>query len=178
MSEIGREFSRPVRLDTIGTEPREMEIEAGPAERDALARRFDIVALEALDARATLIRRAGEVHASGSLRARFVQSCVATGVDLPADLDAPFAIVFRDAPPGDVPDAGLELSEGECDVVFFEGGAIDLGEAVAETLALAIDPYARAPNADAALKEMGVLSEEEAIAASGPFAGLAGLKGN
>lgn len=170
------EFSRPVRLDTVGTEPREVEVEASAAEREALAQRFDIMALGALSARATLIRRAGEVHANGSLAARLVQSCVATGVELPAALNVPFAIVFRDATPSDVPDAGLELSEGECDVVFFEGSAIDLGEAVAETLALAIDPYPRAPDADVTLREAGVLSEADAVAASGPFAALAGLK--
>ena len=170
------EFSRPVRLDTIGAEPRGMEIEAGPAERAALAKRFDIVSLDALDARATLIRRAAEVHAAGELRAKLVQACVATGVDLPTQVDAPFAIMFRDSVPTDVPDAGLELSEGELDVVFFEGGSIDLGEAVAETLALEIDPYVRAPDADAVLREAGVLSEAEAQAAGGAFAGLAALK--
>lgn len=170
------EFSRPVRLDTIGNEPREMEIEATPGERIALAKRFDIVSLDALSARATLVRQAGEVHARGSLQARLVQACVATGVDLPAEIEAPFDIVFRDALPQDVPDAGLELNESECDVVFFEGSSVDLGEAVAETLALAIDPYARASDADAVLREAGVLSEGEAAVAGGAFAGLAALK--
>jgi uncharacterized protein YutE (UPF0331/DUF86 family) len=58
------------------------------------------------------------------------------------------------------------------DTVFYSGGAIDLGEAAAETLALALDPFPRSPAAAAALKEAGVLSEEEA----GPFGALAGLR--
>ena len=43
----------------------------------------------------------------------------------------------------------------------------------ADTLALSLDPYPRSPNAEAALKDAGVLSEEEAS----PFAALAALKG-
>lgn len=163
------EFERPVRIDTIGIDARAMTIEAEPAERLALARRFDIGTLDALTATATVARRGADIVAEGHLSARLVQACVATGIDMPAAIDAPFTILFR-APPVDAADA--ELSEDECDVVFYDGGAIDLGEAVAETLALAIDPYPRSAGADGALREMGVLSEGEA----GPFAALAGLK--
>lgn len=166
------EFNRPVRVDTIGSEAREVAIGADAVERAALARRFDIASLKSLSATASLSARNGEIRAAGSLQAKLVQLCVATSVALPATLDVPFEIVFRSELPGDVPDAGLELSAAECDVVFYEGGAIDLGEAVAETLALAIDPYPRAGNADAVLEEIGVLSQGEA----GPFAALAGLK--
>ncbi len=48
----------------------------------------------------------------------------------------------------------------------------DLGEAVAQSLALAIDPYAVGPSAEQARKDAGLGDE----AASGPFAALAGLK--
>jgi uncharacterized metal-binding protein YceD (DUF177 family) len=58
-------------------------------------------------------------------------------------------------------------------VVFHDGAAIDLGTAIADELALVLDPYPRGPNAEAALKAGGVLSEEQA----GPFAALAKLKG-
>ena len=51
--------------------------------------------------------------------------------------------------------------------------ATDLG-AVAETLALSLDPFPRAPDADAVLRAAGVLSEDEAV--TGPFAALKGLK--
>lgn len=164
------EFSGPVRIDTIGTAPREIAIEADADERAALARRFGIETLEALSAMASVTRQGEEIRACGRLSARIVQLCVASNVPLPAAIDAPFDIAFRTGPPDSAPE--IELSEEECDVVFYEGGAIDLGEAVAETLALAIDPYPRAPGADAVLKEMGVLGEGQ----TGPFAALAGLK--
>jgi hypothetical protein len=49
----------------------------------------------------------------------------------------------------------VELGEAELDVMFYDGATIDLGEAVAQTLALHLDPYPRSPDADDALKEAG-----------------------
>ena len=46
------EFGRPVRIDTIGNEPRQIAIEADAGERAALAKRFDIVRLDVLSATA------------------------------------------------------------------------------------------------------------------------------
>ena len=142
-----------------------------PDECAALARRFGLVAIDALEARYALRRDAAGVLAKGHLKARVTQSCVVTGEPLPATLDEDFAIRFLPEPDDDAADE-VELSEDECDTVFYSGGTIDLGEAAAETLALALDPFPRSPHAAAALKEAGVLSEEEA----GPFGALAGLK--
>ena len=100
------------------------------------------------------------------------QSCVASGEPIEAAIDTPFELVFRPEPEPGRPDEEVELSESEMDVVFYDGAAVDLGEAVAETLALSLDPYPRAPGAEAALKAAGVMSEEEA----GPFGALAGLR--
>jgi len=41
-------------------------------------------------------------------------------------------------------------------VVFYDGASIDVGEAVAETLLLNLDPYPRAPGAEQALRAAGV----------------------
>ena len=166
------EFSRPVRLDTIGTEPRKLAIEAEPAERAALARRFGLVAIDRLAAEAELSRRDDAVIARGRIAAAVTQSCVASAAPVPAEVDEPFDLVFRPEPGAASPEEEVELGEAELDVVFYEGAAIDLGEAVAETLALALDPYPRAPDAAEALKAAGVKSEEEA----GPFGALAGLR--
>ena len=69
-------------------------------------------------------------------------------------------------------DEEIELGESDCDVVFYDGAEIDLGTAIADTLALSLDPYPRSAGADAALKEAGVLTEAEAS----PFGALAKLK--
>jgi uncharacterized metal-binding protein YceD (DUF177 family) len=170
------EFSRPVRLDSLGAEARRLEIEAGDAERAALAERFGLLSIGRLAAEAALVRSGTTVIAEGSLAAEVVQSCIATAEPVPETVAERFRIEFRPPPDAAAPDEEVELGERELDVVFYEGGAVDLGEAVAETLSLSLDPYPRCPAAEAALKEAGVVSEEQARAESSPFAGLAALK--
>ena len=171
------EFSRLYRLDALSAEPVRVEIEAGADEREGLARRFGLVALDALTAEAEL-RRSGEaVTAAGKLHARVTQSCVASDEPVDAEVAEGFRVDFRPMPTDNRPEEEVELGEGELDVTFYEGGAIDLGEAVAQSLLLGLDPYPRSPAAEAALREAGVKSEEEARLESNPFAALAALKG-
>lgn len=164
------EFSRPVPLDSIGETSRTLHVDANEAERSALAGRFGLKSVERLEGDARVLRRAAGIFAEGRMRADVVQSCVVTDEPLPVSLDEPFTIRF--APAAEPESDEIELSTEECDTVFYEGGAIDLGEALAETMALALDPFPRCPNADAALKEAGVMSEAEA----GPFGALSALK--
>lgn len=166
------EFSRLARIDTLGEGGRTMTIEADPTERAALAKRFALIALDRLTAEAALRREGDVVFAEGRINAAVVQSCVASGGPVPAAIDEPF--VLRFVP--EAADAGeeLELDAEDFDTIDYQGGAIDLGEAVAETLALSLDPFPRAADADVVLKAAGVLSEDEV--ASGPFAALQGLK--
>jgi uncharacterized metal-binding protein YceD (DUF177 family) len=170
------EFSRPIRADTLGSAPRGIEIAAEPGERTALALRFGLVAIDSLSAEAEVSRSGEAVVAQGRLEGAVVQSCVATGEPVPAKVAEDFRIEFRPLPDSAAPDQEVELDEGELDVVFYDGAAVDLGEAVAETLSLALDPYPRCPAAETALREAGVKSEEEAKAEASPFAGLAALK--
>ena len=169
------EFSRPFRIDTLSAEPRPVAIEAEAGEREALARRFGLVAIARLAAEAMLSRRGEEVVAEGVLRGAVTQSCVASGEPVEAEVEEPFRIAFRPHRPAQ-PEEEVELSEDELDVTFYDGASIDLGEAAAETLSLALDPYPRSPTAEAALREAGVKTEEEAKAEASPFAALAALR--
>ncbi len=171
------EFCRLYRLETLSAEPIRAAIEAAGAEREALARRFGLVSLDALSAEAELRRAGDAVTAAGRFRARVVQSCVGSGEPVEAEVAEDFRVDFQPLPAESKPDEEIELGEGELDVVFYEGGAVDLGEAVAQSLLLALDPYPRSPAAEAALREAGVKSEEEARIESSPFAALAALKG-
>lgn len=164
------EFSRAFRIDTLGEAPRIVSIEAGEGERAALAWRFGLVAIRRLEAEAEISRTGETVRANGRLRARVTQSCVATGDPLDAAVDEPFALRFV-TEDQDIAEE-VELSEEDCDTLAYDGAAVDLGEAVAETLALALDPFPRGPGAEAALRQAGVLGEAEA----GPFAALKALK--
>lgn len=159
------EFSRPVPIDRIGKgDDRPVHIAADEAERAALARRFGLNGLDRLEADYTLAIVAGGWSAAGTLSADVVQACVATGDDVPARVDAPFAIRFvpEKTLESAAADEEVELDEDALDVMSVEGGRIDMGEAVAQTLALELDPFPRAPDADAYLREKGVRSDEDA----------------
>ncbi|SEN51499.1 Uncharacterized metal-binding protein YceD, DUF177 family [Sphingomonas gellani] len=163
------EFARPQRLDTIGDREREVVVEADDAERRALATRFGLIGIDRLEGHFTIRRDTNGVSARGRVVADVVQPCSASGAPLPAHVDEPVALMFVE--PGTDTEE-VELSADALDTMEIENGAIDLGEAAAETMALALDPFVRGPDADAALKAAGVLGEGEA----GPFGGLAALK--
>jgi len=166
------ELSRPVRIDSLGEGGRTVAVEADAGERAALAARFGLLSLDALSAEANLRREGEIVLATGRVRASVVQACAASGAPVPATIDEPFSLRF--VPEGEAGDAEIELSPEDWDMIDYAGGAVDLGEAVAETLALSLDPFPRAPDADAVLRAAGVLSEDEVV--TGPFAALRALK--
>lgn len=170
------EFSRTLRVDTLGAGPRQLSVGADEEERAALAERFGLAGIDRLSAEASVRRSGEEVRAEGTLSASVVQNCIATGEPVPAQLEEAFSIVFRPHPRGISEGEEIELSEGELDVIFYHGSAVDLGEAVAETLSLALDPYPRTRAAEEALREAGVKTEEEHRAETSPFAALAALK--
>lgn len=167
------EFSRPVSLDTISITPRAMTLSADEAERLALSRRFALLSLDRLEATLTYEARDGGVLVTGHFDATFTQPCAATGKPVPASLSENFKLRF--IPPGgpEMPADEIEIDAEACDEIEHDGRVIDLGEAVAQTLGLSLDPFPRAPDADDALRAAGVLGEHE----TGPFAALKGLLG-
>lgn len=163
------EFSRPIRVDTIGDAPRSIEITADEAERAALAKRFGLDAIESLSGTVTLAKTLRGISAKGRISATLTQYCVATGDPVPETIDAPFELLFVE----ETSDAEeLELDAEDFDIIDYDGQAVDIGEALAQTVALTMAPFPRAPDADTKLRAAGVISEEEA----GPFGALAGLK--
>jgi uncharacterized metal-binding protein YceD (DUF177 family) len=159
------EFARPHRLDQIGAAETSVAVEASPEERAALARRFDLLAIDTLVARFALRRDAAGVQARGHLSAAVTQACGVTGDPVPATVEEDFAIRFLPESGEGESEDELELAEEDLDTVFYTGSAIDLGEAAAETLALALDPFPRSPRAAEALREAGVVSEDDEAAA-------------
>ena len=165
------DFAERLPLDQIRDGDR-LDLSADTDACAAIADRLGLLSLDRLDAHAVLSRDGGKVRATGRLKASLEQSCVATGEPVPAHVDEPFEIIFLPEPRAARPDEEVELGAAELDTMFHDGSAIELGSAIVDSLALALDPYPRSAGADAALKEAGVLSEEEA----GPFAALAALK--
>ena len=165
------DFAHRLQIDQIRDGDR-IDISAEDEELRAVCDRLGLLKLDRLEAHAILAREGPRVRATGRLKASLEQACVATGEPVPAHVDEPFDLIFVPEPKAAGADEEIELGEGDLDTIFHDGGAIDLGGAIADTLALSLDPYPRSAGADAALKEAGVLSEEEAS----PFAALAALK--
>lgn len=171
------ELSRPVRLDSVGNGCTE-SLEATEGERTALVARFGLESLDRLTAEWRLRAVAAGVEAEGRVRAAGAQACVTTGEPVPFTLDAPVALLFaRQAEVEAEPDVEVELTDSDLDTLPIEGGpidggVIDVGEATAQSLALELDPYPRAPDADELRRALGIASEVEA----NPFAALLGLK--
>ena len=164
-------FAHHLRLDQIGDGER-LDLIADEDERSAIARRLGLGALSCLEAHAVLSRDGEVVRARGRLAAALEQSCVVTNELVPAHVDEPFELIFMPEPDAKAGDEEIELGGGDLDVVFHDGSEIDLGAAIADSLALTLNPYPRSAGAEAALMEVGVLTEAEAS----PFAALAKLK--
>ncbi len=167
------ELTRMVKVRPLPGES--LVIEATEAERAALAVRFGLGAVHALRAEVALEQKPRAIRATGRLRADIMQPCAISGEDFPVRIDEPVDLRFVEENQRPATDAEeIELLADDCDEIEFAGEMFDLGEAVAQTLGLAIDPYAEGPNADAARKAAGIVAEGEQL---GPLADmLAGLK--
>lgn len=156
------ELSRPVPLYAIGEAGRTERIVATAAERDALAARFGILGIDRLEATLRLTTEVdGSVLVRGGLDAAVTQQCVVTFEPVAQRVAEP--VRWRLLPPG------REAADGPDEPDDIEtAGVADLGEALAEQLSLALDPYPRAPDA--------ALPGAAAAAASGAFAALAKLR--
>ena len=129
------------------------DIEAGPAEREAMA---DVGGLrEILSANATLDvtpQSGGRFHVSGRVRALVGQTCVVTLDPILNDIDEAIDLIF--APPEQIPqlsDLVDEAAESEVEIPDppepIENGVIDLGRLATDALFLAVDPYPRRSDA-------------------------------
>jgi uncharacterized metal-binding protein YceD (DUF177 family) len=151
-------------------------IEADAREREALAERFGIVAVDRLEARVELEYCAKGVRAEGALSAEITQNCAVSGESFAVRIEEPVVLRFIEEgtarlTPSEDEDVDFDLTADDCDEIEYAGDSFDLGEAVAQTLGLAIDPYAEGPGADAARRKAGITQEGEQ---DGPLAaGLA-----
>jgi hypothetical protein len=158
------EFSHRLAIAKVPAGGQALNLAASAEERAALAARFDLLALHGLSAELRLIPGLeGVVHVTGRLTAELEQAC---GITLaPVRQSIAEVVAWRLLPEGMEPSDG----EDEPDDIETEQDVADLGEALAQQLSLAIDPYPRAPGAEMphGLGDDG---------AHGPFAKLLTLK--
>lgn len=138
------EFSRMVDVSRIGRLEHRVAIAAKPEECQALARRLDLLELPELSAELVLKKRGdGVFELSGRCHARVAQASVVSLEPVWATLDDEIRQYFG---------GGLAEEAAAFDPLDEEGwpepieaGQVDLGEAVTQWLAVALDPYPRLP---------------------------------
>jgi len=144
MSSVRPELSRRVELAKVGALEAIYPISAESREREALARRFELLSLDRLEAEIRLKRvGGGMIRLTGHFTADVVQACVVSLEPVASALEQDFTVLYGATEPGKTVMVDLETDAAEP----FDGDAIDIGEAVAQQLALALDPYPRAPEA-------------------------------
>ena len=168
MSDEAPEFSRLVRLIGLAPQGFRQRIEATPEERERLARRFDLLALDRLVASVELRRESREIILmEAAFEAEYVQTCAVTLEPVRGAISDRFSLVY--GPARDEQEREIELTGDEPAFEPLTGDAIDIGEAVAQELSLALPTFPRDP--EAMIDEIIKVEPTEA-----PFASLAGLR--
>jgi uncharacterized metal-binding protein YceD (DUF177 family) len=171
-------LSRIIRIDEMG-ESEEVTLTANEAERDAIAKLLDLVALEGLSLSGQLNRQGDErIFLRGRLRASVTQTCVVSLEPLANEIEVPVEIEFWQEQKLEAFGEGVDEAAGQGLMDWPEpiiDGKIDLGPLIYESLATAIDPYPRRQDAKLEWQD-----EEErapnAAESENPFAILKRLK--
>lgn len=170
------ELSLVIEVDALPAEGETVTILADAAQRRALAARFGILAIDMLHADVVLKPgKKSDVVVGVALSADVVQSCVVSLEPVHQHIEDRFEVVFSpDVEEPTLPEtvdfddpavqALLELPEPLID------GRIDIGELVAEGVALGLDPY---PRQEGVTLDFDAPETQER---DNPFAKLAGLK--
>lgn len=167
------ELSYPVKVRAIKDDP--YVIKANQEQLRALAVRFGLPKIAALRAQLLLTPKGSDIVVNGPISAEWLQICAVAGDEFPVTMSEEIHLRFVPSQ-ARLADEEIELEAEDCDEIEFDGDSFDLGEAVAQTLGLAIDPYATGPNAAAARTEKGITLEGRQ---DGPMAELlAALKNN
>lgn len=164
-----------IRLDSMPTAGRDLNLTVDKDERDQLAEALDVVALDRLEIKLHAVRFRGGIRVTGRLSAIVVQQSVITFEPVIQEIGEPVDRIFLPGAekafsgPADA-EVFVDL-EGEDIPDHFDGNEADLTDLILETMSLAIDPYPRAPGES--MDDAGFKPTDEEVH---PFAALKKLK--
>jgi uncharacterized metal-binding protein YceD (DUF177 family) len=168
------EFSRPLNAAGLPHAGRDVALSASAAECQALAARFGIPGITRLAAALHAKPGAdGRIRVVGRITAGVVQVCVVSLEPFETALDVPYESLFLRQDLLDAEPEGL-LDPEAIDEEGYTGTHFDLGESVAQALALALDPWPRNPDAVAPADQA---SDDDTPPPASPFAVLARRRG-
>ena len=164
MKPVVYEFSRPLQVDRVPALGSHERIAADEKECAALAKRLGLPKLYSLGGLLKAVPwRGGGLKITGTLKAEVDQVSVISLETFTSTLEYPIERYFL------LPRAGTPTPEEDVDII--DHGVVDLGEILAETLALELDPYPR--KAGEVFNDIEEQPEPEKIS---PFTGLSKLK--
>lgn len=173
-------FTLPV--EDLQSEPRVYHLLASEADKAALIKRFNIVNLASLEAKTAVHVESNPdvIWLRGTLKAELSQPCVVTLSEVHESIEEDFELKLVP------PDVAEQLDEDEAfadpeapEYDAFEGETLPLGELIAQTLSVMMNPYPRASDADlASFVKAGITVNEELEQKPSPFSVLAKLSDN
>lgn len=192
------EFSFPIDITSLPLTGRSYTITASAEERARVAARLDLQAVNVLTAVLNIAPSGkGMIKVAGEVKADVVQTCVVSLTPVPAQVKDTISAGFITEEKAAADKlkkerakakarATKKATEEEEEVISAQGddppdvaleGRIDLGEVAVVHLALALDPYPRAPGAAFDAQAWGLQEENpEKPANVSAFAALAKLK--
>lgn len=166
-----------VSISELDREPQSFSLVASEADLALVAERFDLISVERLEGSMD-VSDAGQgqgIIVRGHIKAAFTQRCIASLQPVKETLDTDFELMLVDPEMADrMDDDGVYLDAEAPDYDALEGEDVPLGEILAQTLSISMNPYPRAEGAElAAGKNTAVTVNEPELERPNPFAVLA-----
>lgn len=162
------------RLDSMPPAGRDLKLSVAEGERRQIAELLGLSEVVSLDVSLRAVKFRGGMRVTGRLAAAIVQPSVVTLEPVRQEISEPIDRVFLPGAGKPQTGTGAEVFvdlEGEDLPDHFEGPEADMSGLIVETLALAIDPYPRAPGESLDALDLPIADEK-----ASPFADLKSLK--
>ncbi len=173
-------LSVTLQSDEIQVEGRDYRIEATADQLSVLVERFDILGMSKLLAKVNVVadRQNKGFRIAGSIEADLVQKCIVTLREAPEQIRESFELLLVSPEQAEAFDEEeLYADPSAPDYDAFEGNELPLGEIVAQTVSVMMEPYPRAEGATIeGVKGTGVSVNEELEKKPNPFAVLSQLR--
>ncbi|NVJ98092.1 MAG: DUF177 domain-containing protein [Alphaproteobacteria bacterium] len=166
-----------VAISDLDKEGKTFELAGTPEELERVAERFELVSVSALSGSLVLKDKGPEqgVLVSGKLAAQFTQKCIATLAPVDEELETDFELLLVDPEMADrMDEEGVYLDADAPEYDALEGEIIPIGEILAQTLSISMNPYPRAEGVElSAGSKSGITVNEPELERPNPFAVLA-----
>ena len=151
MTEPSADFSHVIALDELPKGGRRFDLEASEAERNAVANRLGVLAVDALKGDVRIAATKKRFDVSGRVSARLKRECVASLEEMEEAVDEVFEIAFLRQAKASSEHEEISIEAPE----FYDGSEFDVGDLLVQQVSLAMDPFPRKPGVKSLALEFG-----------------------